>query len=243
MATGCSRRVGPERQNETEFSGKSLLFFLIVESVLFSAKALSGLIYDKSNGGGMKIGNLLLGVLLGIVLVPVVALVWLRLGKVPVAVADPSFPREQWLADVPLNARIQRELVKIPPVQYDEDNLVAGAHVYREKCASCHGMHGKPSAIGPHMFPEAPPLWESHHHNGAAEGSIGVSDDPPGETQWKVLNGIRLTGMPAFKTQLTDTEIWQVSLLVANADKPLPPAALEILLGTPPAPAADSAPK
>jgi hypothetical protein len=28
---------------------------------------------------------------------------------------------------------------------------------------------------------------------------------------------------------LTDTEIWQVSLLLANADKPLPPAAVEIL--------------
>jgi len=26
---------------------------------------------------------------------------------------------------------------------------------------------------------------------------VGVSDDEPGETYWKVANGIRLTGMPA----------------------------------------------
>jgi hypothetical protein len=44
-----------------------------------------------------------------------------------------------------------------------------------------------------------------------------------------VSNGIRLTGMPSYKGVLTDTEIWQVSLLLANADKPLPPAAVGIL--------------
>ena len=41
----------------------------------------------------------------------------------------------------------------------------------------------------------------------------------------------RLTGMPAYKDVLTETEMWQVSLLLANADKPLPPAALDILSG------------
>ena len=103
----------------------------------------------------------------------------------------------------------------------------------RDQCASCHGFHGKPSTFGAHMFPKAPPLWEKHHRN----ASIGVSDDPPGETYWKVANGIRLTGMPSFKGVLTENEMWQVSLLVASADKPLPPAAVEILHGEPPAPA------
>ena len=60
---------------------------------------------------------------------------------------------------------------------------------------------------------------------------MGVSDDPPGETFWKVANGIRLTGMPEFNEILTTTQIWQVSLLLANADKPLPPAALQIVRG------------
>jgi len=62
---------------------------------------------------------------------------------------------------------------------------------------------------------------------------VGVSDDPPGETYWKVANGIRLTGMPSYKPQLSDTEMWQVSQLLANADKPLPPDALSILRGSP----------
>ena len=51
------------------------------------------------------------------------------------------------------------------------------------------------------------------------------SDDPPGETFWKVSNGIRLSGMPAYHDVLSETQIWQVSLLLANADKPLPTTA------------------
>ena len=170
--------------------------------------------------------------MLGIVLVPVAVLGWLRFGNVPVAVADRRLPQERLLTSVPLHARIDREMVKTPPIQVNENNLVAGAEIYRDNCAACHGLHGKPSSIWrPHVsrcafaVGKAPP-WQT---------MIGVSDDPPGETYWKVANGIRLTGMPSYKSVLTDTEMWQVSLLLANADKPLPPAAVDILRGQPPA--------
>ena len=64
----------------------------------------------------------------------------------------------------------------------------------------------------------APQLWKKH-----AKGNVvGVSDDEPGETYWKVANGIRLTGMPAFNHVLTDTQMWQVTLLLKNADQQLP---------------------
>lgn len=45
--------------------------------------------------------------------------------------------------------------------------------------------------------------------------------------------------MPAYQGVLTETEIWQVSLLLANANKPLPPGALALLHE----PAAQPAPK
>jgi len=150
---------------------------------------------------------------------------WLYFGRVPVAVADPPFPQEQLLTGVPLHARIDRERVNTVPIPADGNNLTAGAEVYRDQCAVCHGFHGKPSTFGVHMYPDAPPLWEKHQRSEV----IGVSDDPPAETYWKVANGIRLTGMPAYNQVLTDTQIWQVSLLLANADKPLPAAAVEIL--------------
>jgi hypothetical protein len=88
------------------------------------------------------------------------------------------------------------------------------------------------------MYPSAPALWQQHKNSDV----VGVSDDKPGETYWKVANGIRLTGMPSFKATLTDTQMWQVSLLLANANKPLPPAALTIVRGEQPAATATPAP-
>jgi mono/diheme cytochrome c family protein len=187
-----------------------------------------------------RMGRVLLGIVLGLVLAPLVVLGWLKFGTVPVAVADPPLPQEQLITSVPLNARIDKEVVKTPPILVDEANMVAGAQIYHDQCAVCHGLHGKPSQIGAHMFPDAPPLFEIHHHG--SEAVMGVTDDPPGETYWKVANGIRLTGMPSYKSVLSETEMWQVSLMLANADKPMPPAALDILKGVTPAAAATQAP-
>ena len=174
-----------------------------------------------------SMGRFLFGIVVGVLLVPVVVLAWFHFGTVPVAVADPPLPQERLITSVPLEARIDRELIKTPPVQANEETFVAGAQIYRDQCAACHGFHGKPSSFGSHMFPDAPPLWEKHHNGDV----VGVSDDPPGETYWKVANGIRLTGMPSYKQVLTETQMWQVSQLLANADKPLPPAVVEILRG------------
>ena len=45
--------------------------------------------------------------------------------------------------------------------------------------------------------------------------------------KWPTASG--LSGMPAFDKILNQTHIWQVTLLLANADKPLPPGTLELL--------------
>jgi mono/diheme cytochrome c family protein len=167
----------------------------------------------------------LLGIVVGILLLPLGAWLWFTHGKPPVAVADAPLPFERLITGVPLNARIDKEMPAAAPIQADEAAFVAGAHIYRQQCAFCHGVYGSASAVGPHMFPDAPPLWQKHGHSDV----VGVSDDPPGETYWKVANGIRLTGMPAYNKVLSEQEMWQVSVLLANADKPLPPAALELL--------------
>lgn len=176
--------------------------------------------------------RILLGVLLGLLIFPAALLLWFSRGKVPVAVSDPPLPFEATFTHIPLDKRIDKELITTAAVPANEATFVAGAHIYAQDCAVCHGFHGKPAAIGQRMFPVAPQLWEKHR-NGPI---VGVSDDPIGETYWKVANGIRLTGMPEFRTLLSDTEIWEVSVLLGNADKPLPPAALAILRDQPAAP-------
>jgi mono/diheme cytochrome c family protein len=70
----------------------------------------------------------------------------------------------------------------------------------------------------------------------------GVTDDPPQESYWKIRNGIRLTGMPSFKGILNDTQMWQLALLVANADKIPDSAKSEFAPAPAPAPAVPAAP-
>jgi thiosulfate dehydrogenase len=166
----------------------------------------------------------LIGLLIGLLLVPLGIAAYLSFGSLPVATSDAPLPFEERIVHLPLHARIDRELVKTPPVAASPTNLEIGAHIYRQQCAACHGLYGRPASFAKGMYPEAPQLWEPHR-----DGVVGVSDDPPGETYWKVANGIRLSGMPAFKKFLNETEMWQVSQLLANADKPLPPGVLELL--------------
>jgi thiosulfate dehydrogenase len=180
-------------------------------------------------------GRFLLGLIFGIVLVPLAVLVYLSYGRVPVASSDTPFPYERQLVSIPLDARIQKDMVGTH-MEPDQTNLTAGARIYVERCSLCHGLHGRPAALGNHMFPDAPQLLEAHRNDPTV---VGVSDDPVGETYWKVENGIRLTGMPSFKTQLSETEMWQVSLFLANASKPMPPTVLD-LLNRAPAPLAEA---
>lgn len=166
---------------------------------------------------GSRLGYFLLGSVASLVALVLCVFLYLKYGNPPVATADPSFPFEAQIVHVPLGARIAREM-KSPPFQPNEQDLEAGAQTYAKQCASCHGTPGHDVAYAKWMFPRAPQLWDKHHN-----GVVGVSDDEVGETYWKVDNGIRLSGMPAYQKVLSDREMWQVSWLVKDADKPLSP--------------------
>jgi thiosulfate dehydrogenase len=175
-------------------------------------------------GGSVFMKRMAQGLLLGLLVLPVALAIFLYTEGVPVAVADKPFQGEEQTAKTLLFLRLHGESKKKSPIDPDAFNLQAGMQIYRSQCASCHGIYEHPSAIGLHMYPQAPQLWKLH-----GDGVVGVSDDPVGETYWKIANGVRLTGMPAYKTVLSDTQIWQVSLLLANANKPLPYGVLELI--------------
>lgn len=165
-----------------------------------------------------------LGILVGLLILPVGAWIYFSWGNPPVAVADHPFPFEKTIVHIPLHARIRRDMPKSVPIDASPSNLTAGAQIYHEQCAACHGLPGQNSDFAGHMYPPAPQLWKSHRR-----GVVGVSDDPAGETYWKVANGIRLTGMPSFDKVLNQTQMWQVSLLLKNAASPLPASATQAL--------------
>ena len=176
---------------------------------------------DESRRNRIVAISFILGFLAAFSFMAAASFVYLRYGDPPVATADKPFPYEKTIVQIPLNARISRQLATAP-LSPTSDNLVAGAHVYVSHCAVCHGTPGQNSSFGQWEYPLAPQLWTKH-----ANGVVGVSDDPSSVSYWKVKNGMRLTGMPSFQHILTEPEMWQVSLLIAQADKQQLPAVTE----------------
>jgi thiosulfate dehydrogenase len=155
-----------------------------------------------------------LGAAIAVLLIVGGFLTYFAAGFAPVATAAPPMPFEKSIAKMALHARLKNEMPAAVPIPSDDANMTAGAKIYADHCALCHGLPGQQEpAIAKGMFPDAPQLFQGK----------GVTDDPPGESYWKAANGIRMTGMPAFKDHLSETELWQVALLVANADKLSPP--------------------
>jgi len=167
-------------------------------------------------------GKFILGIVVTIVVGVIAVYCYFALGLAPVATAAQAMPFEKSLAKIGLNKRIAKEMPKNPPnIPMGDTEYQAAATIYKDNCAFCHGLPNQqrpPAATG--MYPRPPQLFRGH----------GVTDDEPGETYWKVVNGIRLTGMPAYKPSLNDQQLWQVTMLLKNADK-LPQSAQTVLGG------------
>jgi thiosulfate dehydrogenase len=166
--------------------------------------------------------GLIVGILLALLLIAGGVYFYFASGHAPVATSAPPMPFEKSLARTGLHAYLEKLPHPEPQVPADEANLIAGAKVYQEQCAVCHGLPGEPkSAAAQGMYPAPPQLFHG----------VGVTDDDAWESYWKVENGIRMTGMPGFKGQLTEKQIWQVSVLVKNADKISEPVKKELAAG------------
>ena len=120
-------------------------------------------------------------------------------------------PLEKTFARMALRASIGNAGEQKDPLPFDDGNMLAAVKTYKEHCAVCHGVPGQPrTGISKGMFPSPPQLFEKEEM---------VTDDPEGATYWKVTHGIRLSGMPGFESTLSDTQRWQVTMLVTHADK------------------------
>ena len=101
-----------------------------------------------------------------------------------------------------------------PPFGISEDVFEAGATLYAKSCSSCHGTPAHDAA----MNAKSLQLWKKH----PASPAVGVSSLPPGEIFNKIKFGAPATGMPAYQHLYTDLQVWQLALLLHNADQPLP---------------------
>lgn len=174
-----------------------------------------------------------LGIFVTVLLIVVGGYYFVHSGGVSLATTAAPLPLEETVAHMALNASIGKAGDHGDPLPVSDDNLLAGVNVYKQNCAVCHGIPAHPpTALSKGMFPPPPQLFEKEDM---------VTDDLEGVTFWKVTHGIRLSGMPGFITTLSDTQRWQVTMMVKRADK-LPPKVQAALASpaptiNPPAPA------
>lgn len=166
----------------------------------------------------------ILGVVIGLVIVPLLVVGYLASGFGPTAATDKPLPFETWIAGTALRKRIQKEAPVRDLSTMTTADLVAGADTYKKNCVVCHGLPDKDSAIGAGMFPPAPQLLQppkprpgfqpgrgrEGERGPGRPGGPGRGGPRPNGDFWRVKNGIRLTGMPSFEKTLSEDQMWQV---------------------------------
>jgi mono/diheme cytochrome c family protein len=109
------------------------------------------------------------------------------------------------LANAAKDVAIPLEAGKMQNPLPETDEVVSqGEEVFLGSCAECHGADGHANtSLGRSMDPPALDLTSSHvqHWNDA-------------ELFWIVQNGVRLTGMPAWKSTISADDTWKLARFV-----------------------------
>lgn len=157
----------------------------------------------------------LIGFLCGVILVLLAVFCYVRLGFVdPRADVEPG-SLEKKLAMPALDASVDKRAPSTKnPFQPTEENLMSGMKIYQANCSGCHGdISHSHLAFGDSFYPRAPQFVEDS------------PDMPENQNFYIIQHGVRLSGMPAWKASLQESEVWQVTTFLSNMDK-LPPPVL-----------------
>ena len=96
----------------------------------------------------------------------------------------------EWLRKVPAKDRARPN-----PLAADPDAAAAGAKIFAEHCASCHGAEAEGKREGKHPKPNL--------------HSDRLKQATPGELFWLLTNGSQKNGMPSW-SRLPEPQRWQV---------------------------------
>jgi len=162
-------------------------------------------------------GKFLLGIVFAIVIIFVGGFLLLKKGYINMSADVDPMPLEKSLAMGAVDASTERHAgERKNPSQPTEENLVAGAQLYLNHCAGCHGVPSNPDApFARSFYPPVPTFFKD------------APDMPENQNFYIIAHGVRWTGMPAWNKTLTEAQIWQVVTFLTNIEK-LPPAASKV---------------
>lgn len=121
-------------------------------------------------------------------------------GLYDISATDQHLAPTYWALDTGMRQAVKLRARNIRVPDLDAPALAArGASLYRAHCQLCHGAPGvapAPFALG--MTPAPVPLVHT------------ARTWSPAEIFWVVKEGIKMTGMPAWRYRMTDDEIWAI---------------------------------
>jgi mono/diheme cytochrome c family protein len=98
------------------------------------------------------------------------------------------------------------------PAPGTDENIQAGQQIYLQQCALCHATDGHAETkLGLAMYPPAMDLNSPH-----------VQRWTDAELFWIIQNGVRLTGMPGWKTIVSEQDTWKVVDFIHSLPKLAP---------------------
>lgn len=144
-------------------------------------------------------------------------------GRVSMRADVPPTQIETEIAGRAFDASVERNAPKTTnPLRADDATLVAGATLYRDHCAACHGDPVHPeSPLSKTLNPPAPQFMSDS------------ADMPENQNFYITQHGVRWTAMPGWENAMTDQQIWQVVTFLAHMDS-LPSAAKDLFVNAQP---------
>src|SRR5271170_4703194 len=92
------------------------------------------------------------------------------------------------------------------PLPATDEVVSQGQEVFLGSCAQCHGPEGLGDTnIGRNMAPPAMNLTSPH-----------VQHWSDAELFWIIQNGVRLTGMPSWRSSISDNDTWKLVRFIHN---------------------------
>ena len=149
----------------------------------------------------------LVAFIIGLVFVPVLIVIAGILGWLP---SDSTTEPPKWESSAAmraLDASLEKRSGRLssPIAANDPAALAAGGKIYADNCAGCHGSAKGPSDWGSkNFYPRAPQFLQEGSDVSASEAFAAIHD------------GIRYSGMGAWRGQLKDEDIWKVATFIAN---------------------------
>ncbi|MFZ0735980.1 MAG: c-type cytochrome [Candidatus Acidiferrales bacterium] len=157
--------------------------------------------------------NFFWGVIFTLIVIAIGGYLILQGGYVNFGADAPPSSLEKKIATGASDASIARHAPQMAnPLTPTDENLLAGARLYRDNCAGCHGDPANmDSSLGDSFNPPAPAFL------------MDKPDMPEYQNFYIIRHGIRWSAMPSWKGKFNDTQTWQVVTLLSHIDK-LPPA-------------------